>query len=66
MNRKIIEDVVFKRFSRSSDDAIVRASFPSFSEEFMKDGGFYRGVGGENRNVLTGGAEDFMDKMSND
>ncbi len=63
MDRKAIEDVVFKGFGGGGDDAIIRAGFPGFGEEFVKGGDFYGRVGGENSDVLAGGAEDFVDKV---
>ena len=63
MDGEAVEDVVFKRVGRGGYDAIIRSGLPSFGEEFMKDRGFYRGVGGEDGNVLASGAEDFVNEV---
>lgn len=66
MDGEAIEDIVFKRIGGGGYDAIIRAGLPSFGEEFMKDGGFNRGVGSEDGDVLTGGAKDFVNEVGDD
>lgn len=58
-----VEDVVFERLRGSGDDAEIRAGFPGVGEELVQNGKLERGVGGEDGDVLAGGAENLMHKM---
>ncbi len=64
MDWETIKNVVFQRFGRGRDDDKVGTGFPGGGKEFVESGEFDWVVGSEDGDMLAGGMEDFVNKMS--
>ena len=63
MDGKSVKDVVAEGGGGDGDDDVIGASLPGITEEFVKNGGFERLVGGEDGDLLTSSTKDFVDVM---
>lgn len=63
VDRETVEDFFVERFGGGSDDGIGDLSFPGVVEEFVENGSFDTGIGGENGSRLAGGTKNLVNEV---